>query len=468
MEKKSLEKKLTLMDSTAIIVGSMIGSGIFIVSAEISRQVETPGMLLMAWIITGVITIFGALSYGELAAAMPKAGGQYVYIKEAFGPLYGFLYGWTLFAVIQSGTIAAVAVAFAKFTGVFYPIISGTNHLIEIGSFAISTQQVLAVSVIILLTLYNFRDVKAGALLQNIFTITKILALALLVILGLYFGITSGDSSHFSPAFPDVITLTTIGVFGAAMTGSLFSADAWNNITFTAGEVKNPQRNLPLSLFLGTTTVIFLYLLANVAYIYVLPIEKIQHAENDRVATLMMETILGNNGKFFMALMIMISTFGCLNGCILTAARVYYAMAKDKMFLKPAEKLNKNNVPANSLMMQCIWACLLCFSGTYGDLLNYIMFAVMIFYILTISGLFVLRIKKPEMDRPYKAFGYPVIPAIYILLAFLVALNMLIYQTNFSLYGLIIILIGVPIYFVLKRNNDRSISDPKILDDPTV
>ena len=452
MTGNNTEKKLSLFDSTAIIVGSMIGSGIFIVSAEIARKVETPGMLILAWVITGIITVFGALSYGELAAAMPKAGGQYVYIKEAFGPLYGFLYGWTLFAVIQTGTIAAVAVAFAKFTGVFFPAISGSNHLLEIGSFSISTQQILAITLIIFLSLYNFRNVKAGAFLQNIFTVSKVLALLLLIILGLYFGIKGiGNSEHFIPAFPNIITLTTIGVFGAAMTGSLFSADAWNNITFTAGEVKNPQRNLPLSLFLGTSTVIILYLLANIAYIYVLPIEKIQHAENDRVATLMMETILGNNGKFFMAIMIMISTFGCLNGCILTAARVYYAMAKDKMFLKQAGTLNKNNVPANSLTMQCIWACLLCFSGTYGDLLNYIMFAVLLFYILTISGLFVLRIKKPEMERPYKAFGYPVVPAIYIILASLVALNMLIYQSTFSIYGLIIILIGIPVYFIFRK-----------------
>jgi basic amino acid/polyamine antiporter, APA family len=451
-----LEKKLSLFDSTAIIIGSMIGSGIFIVSAEIARQVETPGMLIMAWVITGAITIFGALSYGELAAAMPKAGGQYVYIKEAFGPMYGFLYGWTLFAVIQTGTIAAVAVAFAKFTGVFYPDISADNHLLSVGAFSVSSQQLLAVGLIILLSLYNFRDVKAGALLQNIFTVSKVLALLLLVVLGLYFGFNGlGSMSNFHPAFPDVITLTTIGVFGAAMTGSLFSADAWNNITFTAGEVRNPQRNLPLSLLLGTSTVIILYLLANVAYIYVLPIEKIQTAENDRVATLLMETILGNSGKFFMAAMIMVSTFGCLNGIILTAARVYYAMAKDKMFLPQAAKLNKNNVPANSLTMQCIWACLLCFTGTYGDLLNYIMFAVMLFYILTISGLFVLRVKRPDMERPYKAFGYPFIPAIYIILAALVALNMLIYQTRFSLYGLIIIMTGVPLYYFFgKKKTD--------------
>ena len=452
MEKKIGEKKLSLFDSTAIIVGSMIGSGIFIVSAEIARKVETPGMLLLAWSITGIITIFGALSYGELAAAMPKAGGQYVYIKEAFGPLYGFLYGWTLFAVIQTGTIAAVAVAFAKFTGVFFPVISGDNYLFHTGILKVNTQQILAIFLIIFLSLYNFRNIKSGAFLQNIFTVSKVLALFVLIVLGIYLGFHGfGNTANFKPAFPDIITLTTIGVFGAAMTGSLFSADAWNNITFTAGEVKNPQKNLPLSLFLGTSTVILLYMLANIAYIYVLPIEKIQHAENDRVATLLMETILGNNGKYFMATMIMVSTFGCLNGCIFTAARVYYAMAKDGMFLKSAAQLNKNKVPANSLTMQCIWACILCFSGTYGDLLNYIMFAVMLFYILTISGLFRLRFTKPEMERPYKAFGYPVIPALYIILASLVSLNMLIYQTNFSLYGLIIILTGVPVYYIFRK-----------------
>ncbi len=447
-----LSKKLSLLDSTAIIIGSMIGSGIFIVSAEIARQVETPGMLMLAWIVTGVITILGALSYGELAAAMPKAGGQYIYLKEAFGPLYGFLYGWTLFAVIQTGTIAAVAVAFAKFTGVFIPEISATNSLLQIGSFAITSQQLLAISVIILLSIYNFREVKAGAILQNIFTVTKVASLLLLVILGLYFGFNGiGNVDNFKPMFPDLITLATIGVFGAAMTGSLFSADAWNNITYTAGEVRNPQRNLPLSLFLGTSTVILLYLLANIAYIYVLPIEQIKNAENDRVATLMMNTILGDKGRFFMAAMIMVSTFGCLNGIILTAARVYYAMAKDGLFFKKAGTLNKNQVPANSLTMQCVWACLLCFSGTYNDLLNYIMFAVMIFYVLTISGLFVLRKKRPDMERPYKAFGYPVLPAIYILLAALVAINMLIYQSEFSMYGFIIILLGIPVYFFFKR-----------------
>lgn len=445
-------KKLNLLDSTTIIIGSMIGSGIFLVSADIAKQVQSPGMLLLAWIVTGVITIFAALSYGELAAAMPRAGGQYVYIREAFGPIYGFLYGWTLFSVIQTGTIAAVGIAFAKFTGVFIPSISADNILFDLGLFAVNTQQVLAVTVIVFLSIYNYRDVKSGALIQNIFTITKVAALLFLVVIGIYFGFTSPTgASNFTPAFPGVIDLATIGIFGAALTGSLFSADAWNNITFTAGEVENPKRNLPLSLVLGTGTVILLYFLANVAYISVLGMDNIAHAENNRVATSMMQVILGANGKFFMAAMIMISTFGCLNGCIFTAARVYYAMANDGMFLKNAAKLNKNNVPANSITMQCIWASLLCFTGTYGQLLEYIMFAVLLFYILTISGIFVLRVKKPDMERPYKALGYPIIPALYIILATWVSITMLINQTQSSLYGLIIILTGVPLYFVMKK-----------------
>ncbi len=458
MRETDEKKKLSLLDSTTIIMGSMIGSGIFIVSADIARQVQTPGMLLLAWGVTLVITILGALSYGELAAAMPKAGGQYVYIREAFGPLFGFLYGWTLFSVIQTGTIAAVGVAFAKFTGVFFPQISGTNILLDLGFVQITTQQTLAVIVIIFLSIYNFRHVKSGALLQNIFTITKIFALLLLIVLGLYFGMNGlGSTSNFEPFFPSVITLTTIGVFGAALTGSLFSADAWNNVTFTAGEVRNPQRNLPLSLIIGASTVLILYILTNVAYVYVLGVEKIATAENDRVGTLLMNTIMGDKGRYFMAAMIMISTFGCLNGIILSAARVYYAMAKDNLFFKKAGVLNKNGSPANSLLMQCIWSCLLCFSGTYNDLLAYIMFAVMLFYILTISGLFVLRVKMPSLERPYKVWGYPVVPALYILLAAAVAFNMFIYQSKQSINGLIIILIGVPVYFVLKKYMKREV-----------
>lgn len=452
------EKKLSLLDSTTIITGSMIGSGIFIVSAEIARKVETPGMLIMAWVITGIITILGALCYGELAAMFPKAGGQYVYLREAFGAPAGFLYGWSLFAVIQTGTIAAVAVAFAKFTGLFVHSISAENIFLDIGFLQINTQQLLAVGIIILLSVYNYRDVKAGAFVQNIFTISKIIALISLIAIGFYGATTQTHTSAWSmPAFPDIINLTALGVFGAAMTGSLFSADAWNNITYTAGEVKNPQRNLPLSLLIGTSTVIVLYILANFSYLSVLSMDAIKTAENDRVGTLMMQTVLGENGKFFMAAMIMISTFGCLNGVIFTAARVYYAMAKDGYFLKQAGVLNKNNVPANALTMQCIWSCLLCFSGTYNSLLEYIMFVVMVFYVLTIAGLFVLRIKKPQAERPYKVIGYPILPAIYILLAFLVATVMMIYQTKSSLYGLVILIIGLVVYFFIpKKSQDSS------------
>ncbi|MFM9027475.1 MAG: APC family permease [Bacteroidota bacterium] len=449
-----MTKKLGLLDSTTIIAGSMIGSGIFLVSADIARDVNnSPGLLLMAWIMTAVITVLGALSYGELSAMMPKAGGQYIYLKEAFGPLWGFLYGWALFAVIQTGTIAAVAVAFAKFTGVFLPSISPQNIVINLMGLEINTQQLLAVAVVIGLTVYNFGELRSSAMLQNIFTISKILALLLLIILGLWFGFNGmGDWSHFKPAFPESINWATIGIFGAAMTGALFSADAWNNITYTAGEVDRPQRNLPLSLFLGTSSVLLLYILANIAYVFILPVDQIQHAENGRVATLMMQTILGENGKYFMAAMIMVSTFGCLNGIIFTAGRVYHTMARDGYFFKKAAVLNKNGVPANALVMQGIWASLLCFSGTYGKLLDYIMFVVMIFYALTIIGLFKLRITKPDMERPYKAFGYPVLPAIYIILAIWVSSVMFIHKSDNCIYGLAIVCIGIPIYLLLKRN----------------
>ncbi len=444
-------KKLSLLDSTTIIMGSMIGSGIFIVSTDIAKDVQTPGMLLMAWIITGIITVLGALSYGELAAMMPKAGGQYIYLKEAFNPLFGFLYGWTLFSVIQTGTIAAVAMAFALFTGVFIPGIN-TNAIATLGPVSINTQQLIAAAVIVLLTLYNYRNVKASAMMQNIFTITKVAALLLLVGLGLYFGFTTpGSAEHFKPLFPSVITLATLGVFGAAMTGSLFSADAWNNVTYTAGEVKNPQRNLPLSLFMGTSIVLVLYFLANIGYIQVLGMDKIASADNKRLGAVMMEAIFGENGKFFMAAMIMVSTFGCLNGLIFTAGRVYYAMAKDGLFFKQAGTLNKNGVPARSLTMQCIWACLLCFSGTYGKLLDYVMFAVMIFYVLTVTGLFILRIKKPGWERPYKTFGYPFLPAIYIVLASLVVVVMYIHKPEYCQRGLVIMLIGIPVYLLFKK-----------------
>ncbi len=453
-----MSKKLGLLDSTAIISGSMIGSGIFIVSAGIARDVNlSPGFLIMAWVVTAIITVLGALSYGELSAMMPKAGGQYIYLKEAFSPLWGFLYGWALFAVIQTGTIAAVAVAFAKFTGVFFPIIGPDHVLFSIGGKSINSQQLLAVLVVIGLTRYNFGALKSSAILQNIFTVSKIAALLLLVAIGFWMGGQgAGDWSHFQPAFPEHIDWGTLGMFGAAMTGALFSADAWNNITYTAGEVDKPQRNLPLSLFLGTASVLTLYILANVAYLYILPVQSIATAENDRVATLMMQTLLGEKGKFFMAGMIMVATFGCLNGIIFTAGRVYYAMAQDGYFFRMAGTLNKNQVPANALTLQCIWACLLCFSGTYGDLLDYIMFVVMLFYALTIMGLFRLRMKRPDMERPYKAFGYPFLPGLYVALALAVSTVMFIYKPAFCMYGLLIVLLGIPVYLIFQRQKQKA------------
>ena len=445
-------KKLSLLDSTMIIIGSMIGSGIFIVSADIARKVGSPGMLLLVWVITGVITIFAALSYGELAAMMPKAGGQYIYLKEAYNPLFGFLYGWTFFTIIQTGTIAAVAVAFAKFSGVFWNEISD-KPLIQIGIVTLSIQKLLAMSSIILLTLVNFKDVKTGAIVQNVFTFAKIAALILLILLGLIIGYNGiGKIENFSGGFPDFLSLGTISIFSAAMVGSLFSSDAWNNITFTAGEVKNPQNNLPLSLVLGTGTVTILYILANVAYIYVLPIDKIKTAESDRVGTLLMESILGNSGKYFMAIMIMVSTFGCLNGLILSGGRVYFAMANDGLFFKAAKKLNKNNVPANALIFQCGWACILTLSGSYGQLLDYLIFSVLIFYILTVAGIFILRKKQPLALRPYKAFGYPIVPAVYIILAIVISISLITNETTRtgSLFGLGIVLLGLPVYYISR------------------
>jgi APA family basic amino acid/polyamine antiporter len=450
------KKKLSLLDSAMIIMGSMIGSGIFIVSADISRQVKSPGMLLLVWLLTGIITVFGALSYGELAAMMPKAGGQYIYLKEAYNPLFGFLYGWTLFTVIQTGTIAAVAVAFAKFTGVFFPLISDKEVLLSVGSFAINTQQLVGILVVIALTFLNFRDIKTGAFVQNLLTFTKIGALLLLILLGLAIGLGGlGNWSNFSQSTGEfnLFSLGGVGIFCGAMVGSLFSSDSWNNITFTAGEVKNPQRNLPLSLILGTGTVTLLYLLANVVYIYLLPIDKIQTAESDRVGTLLMKTILGDNGKFFMAVMIMISTFGCVNGLILAGGRVYFAMAKDKLFVPQAGKLNKNGVPANALIAQCIWTCLLTLSGSYGQLLDYVIFTVLIFYILTVAGVFILRNKMPDAPRPYKTFGYPVVPALYILAALVVCLALFFNpdKQQACLYGLGIVVAGIPVYFITKK-----------------
>ncbi len=483
---------LGLYDSTMVVAGSMIGSGIFIVSADIARQTGSAGGLLLTWIITGLLTIFAALSYGELAAMMPKAGGQYVYLRESYSQMWGFLYGWTLFLVIQTGTIAAVGVAFARFLGVLVPSISPTSYIIEpinlSASYAISlsVQQLIAVLLIIFLTILNMQGLKLGKMIQNLFTSAKTLSLLILIVLGIFIGGAAGTfSANFANLFtpqnaaiikPDFAFLPEVSVNGGlfalvvvfcvAQVGSLFSSDAWNNITFTAGEVKNPQKNIPLSLALGTGLVISLYILANFAYLATLSLSQIQNAPEDRVGTLALQTIFGAGGAVVMAVAIIISTFGCNNGLILAGARVYYAMAKDNLFFKATGKLNKNHVPAFALILQCVWACLLVLPRTrsgkllasgaedygnlYGALLDYVVFAVLIFYILTIIGLFILRKTRPDAPRPYKAFGYPIIPAIYIVAATVISLVLLFYKPQTSLPGLAIVLSGVPVYFIWK------------------
>jgi APA family basic amino acid/polyamine antiporter len=491
---------LGLLDSTMIVAGSMIGSGIFIVSADISRQVGSAGWLLAVWIVTGLLTIAAALSYGELAAMMPKAGGQYVYLRESYSPLWGFLYGWTLFLVIQTGTIAAVAVGFARFLGVLVPSISPTSWIIapinlsRNYAVSLSTQQLIAIILILLLTFLNTRGLKLGKLIQNVFTSAKTLSLIALILLGLLAGYNAGAiQANFSdfwtpqnvtPITPDFSfvspVVATSGAFGlfiafcVAQVGSLFSADAWNNITFTAGEVKNPQRNIPLSLALGTGLVITLYILANVAYLVTLPLAGIQSAPDDRVATAALQMIFGGAGAVLMAIAIIISTFGCNNGLILAGARVYYAMGRDGLFFKATAKLNEHRVPAMGLVLQCVWASLLVLPRTrqrgatgspvvdptsgyevygnlYGSLLDYVVFAVLIFYVLTIIGLFILRRTRPDAPRPYRAFGYPVVPALYIITATIILLVLMLYRTQTSWPGLVIVLTGIPVYFLWRK-----------------
>lgn len=474
---------LGLFDSTMIVAGSMIGSGIFIVSADIARQVGSAGWLLMVWAVTGVLTLMAALTYGELAAMMPRAGGQYIYLREAYSPLWGFLYGWTLFLVIQTGTIAAVAVAFARFFGVLVPQVSEMRKFFEWGRFSLSPTTLVAIGVILFLTWANTRGLRTGKIVQNIFTLTKIAALVGLILLGLIVGAnataieanfrdwwtaTSTQAVARGQAEFTTVPLTGVGLLlalGTAMVGSLFASDAWNNITFTAGEVKNPRRTLPLSLFFGVTLVSILYLLANVAYLVTLPlrgspdgasvIERgIQFATNDRVGTAAAEVIFGSGASALMAILIMISTFGCLNGLILAGARVYYAMARDGLFFSGIGKLNERGVPHNGLLWQGLWACLLTVSGTYSELLDYVIFAVLVFYVLTMAGVFVLRRKRPEAERPYRAFGYPVIPALYILAASFISVDLLISaKTRANTWpGLLIVLAGVPVYFLWKRS----------------
>jgi basic amino acid/polyamine antiporter, APA family len=469
----SFKKTLNLFDSTAIVVGSMIGSGIFIVSADIARQVGSPGWLMMVWIISGVMTLFAALSYGELAGMFPQAGGQYIYLKEAYNPLMAFLFGWTMFMVIQTGTIAAVGMAFAKFFGVLIPAISENIIWINFKYLKVGPVQVVAILSIVFLTWINTRGISAGKKVQNAFTSGKALLLLLFIIVGLGFAMNA-NAIHLNSKIlwdPQAIVggktiplagFALIAAVGMAMVGSLFSSDAWNNITFTAGEVINPKKNIPYSLALGTFIVTVMYLLANIVYLTVLPLRGdpvgtdvatrgIQYALNDRLGTAAISGIFGNSAMILMAGLIVISTFGCNNGLILAGARVYYAMSQDRVFFRNAGDLNSKGVPANGLMIQCIWASLLCLTGTYSDLLDYVVFSVLIFYVLTISGIFILRKRRPEIGRPYKALGYPVIPAIYILSALLIMGILLIYKPDFTSRGLAIVVIGIPVYYLWHK-----------------
>ena len=493
-------KALGPISATTIVMGSMIGSGIFIVSADIARLVESPALLIGAWLLTGFLTITGALAYGELAAMMPHAGGQYVYLRESLGPLWGFLYGWTLFLVIQAGTIAAVGVAFGKFLGVLLPSVSSTHWLLHIAhvppipigpmvlgnmDVGLNTQNLAAIVIVIFLSMVNIFGVRTGAAVQNIFTFAKTAALLGLVLLGLFlgrnaqalaanFGANFWRNAGWNALHPvqvgvggPIALVGMLTILAVAQVGSLFSSDAWNNITFTAAEVQNPRRNLPLALALGTGAVTLLYVLANVVYLTVLPLQGdahgasilargIQHASEERVATAVMQQMFGPSGAVIMAVAILISTFGCNNGLILAGARVYYAMAKDGLFFRAAGKLHsKYHTPVHSLAMQCLWTCILCISGSYGQLLDYIIFAVLVFYILTIAGLFVLRVKRPDEPRPYRAVGYPVLPALYILIAIFIDVVLLRYKPQYTWPGLIIVLLGIPVYFLWSRNNPQ-------------
>ena len=473
-QEQSFKRDLGLFDSTMIVIGSMIGSGIFIVSADISRTIGGGGWVLLVWALTGIFTLIAALSYGELAGMMPKAGGQYVYLREAYNPFIAFLYGWTLFSVIQTGTIAAVAVAFAKYTGIFIPFVSEKNIVLSLGSFQISGAQLLAILSIWILTAINLRGVREGKIIQNIFTFSKTAALVILIALGLFFaGNASTWTNNLSTFWdaqqilPDGTTIDLAGamliaMFGTAMVGSIFSSDAWNNITFTAGEVREPSRNIPLSLAIGTGIVTLLYILANIAYMHVLPVigfpqgtdvmaRGMQFAVSDRVGAAAAEIIFGASGAAIMAALIMVSTFGCNNGIILSGARAYFAMAKDGLFFSKAGDLNANGVPGKALIIQAMWASLLCLSGTYGALLDYVVTAVLIFYILTILGIFRLRSMKPDADRPYKAFGYPILPAIYIAFASAIILDLLVFKPGTTIPGVLLVLTGIPLYAFMKK-----------------
>jgi basic amino acid/polyamine antiporter, APA family len=459
LDQASFVKGLGLTSATTLVMGSMIGSGIFIVSADVARQVKSPGLLILCWLIGAALTLIAALSYGELAAAMPHAGGQYVYLREAFGPLWGFLYGWTLFLVIQTGTIAAVAVAFAKYAGVFLPSISASNYLIGSGKLGLTTQQFVASAILILLTFINTRGIRTGALVQNVFTFAKVAALLGLVGFGFLMG---RNPQAIAVNFHDfwrgaTWSWATVALLGSAMVGPLFSSDAWNNVTFTAGEVRNPKRNLPLSLGLGVGTVSILYIACNFIYLSVLTLPQIQTAPEDRVATAVVSVMFGPVATKLMAIAIMVSAFGCCNGMIMSGARVYFTMARDNLFFRRAGTLDPvHRTPVFALAIQCVWTILLTLSGQYNDLLDYVIFAVLLFYILTIGGLFRLRRTRPNMDRPYRAAGYPVLPALYMLVAGVIEILLLVNKPAFTVRGLILVVLGVPVYFLWRKKEERA------------
>ena len=469
MSEAKFKPVLGLWDATMIVAGSMIGSGIFIVSADIVRNVGSPAWLIVVWLITGMMTITAAVSYGELSGMFPKAGGQYVYLKEAYNPLVAFLYGWSFFAVIQTATIAAVGVAFARFSAYIFPWMSETNKLMDLGFTEISAAQVSAIIMIIVLTYINTRGIKEGKIIQTSFTVSKLLALFGLILFGFLLVKESFWSANWEIGFnalqdlgvdgkgqqptgwKEIGGITLLGAIAAAMTGSLFSSDAWNNVTFIAGEIKNPKRNIGLSLFLGTLIVTLLYITTNLMYLKVLPLDGIAFPQEDRLAISAANQIYGEQGKYVIAILIMISTFGCNNGLILAGARVYYTMAKDGLFFRQAGELNKNAVPQWALWAQCVVASILCLSGGYGNLLDMISLVVVIFYTLTIAGIFILRKKQPDTERPYKAFGYPLLPFVYILMGISFCTLLVIYKPDFTWPGIIITLLGIPLYYIAVR-----------------
>jgi len=461
-DNKTMKRELGLLDATLLVAGSMIGSGIFIVAADITRNVGSAGWLIAIWVITGIMTMIAAMSYGELSAMYPKAGGQYVYLKESYNSLVAFLYGWSFFAVIQTGSIAAVGVAFSKFTAYLIPQVSEDIVWFQMLSVNVSPAQILSIVTIFILTLVNIGGVKSGKIIQTSFTITKLLSLFGLIVFGFWAlkpEIWTANWHHafeikklnIDGTFESYTLVAALGAVAAAMVGSIFSSDAWNCVTFIAGEIKNPKRNIGLSLFLGTIIVSVIYILANVVYLGVLPLHEIATADKDRVAVAASSVIFGDWGTIIIALLIMVSTFGCNNGLVLSGARVYYTMAQDGLFFKQVGTLNKNQVPAYGLWLQFIVASVLCLSGKYGDLLDMISFVVVLFYILTIAGIFILRVKHPQIERPYKAFGYPILPALYIVMSSIFCVMLLIYKPNFTWPGILIVLLGIPLYFMMKK-----------------